>query len=180
MGPYYGSERMNRRRVLFVTVALVLALILGAVVWQGDVAWNRRGHLHTVTAPVVSSPHTPGSNPTRPPPKSSETGGITFEADSRIAPPAPAAPRLAKARDGTEINWSIPGSDLVVSFRVYRRRGPETWKNIGSVVVSPGRERYIYIDRLDNPHGCNAYSIQAVDVYGNVSPRSDRATLCIP
>jgi hypothetical protein len=99
-------------------------------------------------------------------------GGINIEQDSLIPPIPPAQLTVVSTQDCPELKWQGTGSDIIVSYKIYRRKtNTKTWNLIATVpMIGDNRGGYTFCDKTnDYQLSIYLYAISALDHYGNES-----------
>jgi hypothetical protein len=115
------------------------------------------------------------SNP-GPLPTDNNSGGINLTQDSLIPPIPPGHFAVVSTQDCPELNWQGTGSDIIVSYKIYRRQiNTEIWNLIATVPMrGDNRGSYTFCDKkIEDPFSLYEYAISAQDHYGNESDLSE-------
>ena len=109
-------------------------------------------------------------------PPDNNNGGINLEQDSLIPPIPPGPLTVVSTQDCPELEWQGTGSDIIVSYKIYRRQiNAKIW-NLVAVVPMKGDNQggYIFCDKtIGYQLSFNEYAISAQDHYGNESDLSE-------
>lgn len=116
-------------------------------------------------------------NNSGPLPTDNNSGGINLTQDSLIPPIPPGQFTVVSTQDCPELNWQGTGSDIIVSYNIYRRQiNTEMWNIIATVPMKgDNRGSYTFCDKtIEYQLSINyEYAISAQDHYGNESGLSE-------
>jgi hypothetical protein len=105
------------------------------------------------------------------------SGGINLGQDSLIPPIPPGQFTVVSTQDCPELKWQGTGSDIIVSYKIYRRQiNTEMWNLIATVPMKgDNRGNYTFCDKtIEYQLPFNyEYAISAQDHYGNESDLSE-------
>jgi len=123
---------------------------------------------------------TPKDNNSGPLPPDNNSGGINLEQDSLIPPIPPGQLTVVSTQDCPELKWQGTGSDIIVSYKIYRRQiNTEMWNLIATVPMKgDNRGGYTFCDKtIEYQLLSYEYAISAQDHYGNESDLSEPKSL---
>lgn len=129
-----------------------------------------------------NNPETTSTVPATPTQQSSQLptatqGGINLTQDSLIPPIPPDQFTVVSTQDCPELKWQGTGSDIIVSYKIYRRQiNTEMWNLIATVPMKgDNRGSYTFCDKtIEYQLSFNyEYAISAQDHYGNESGLSE-------
>jgi hypothetical protein len=116
------------------------------------------------------------SNPSGTLPTDTNNGGINLTQDSLIPPIPPGQITVVSTQDCPELQWQGTGSDIIISYKIYRRQiNTETWNLIATVPMKgDNRGSYTFCDKtIEDQISFYEYAISAQDHYGNESDLSE-------
>lgn len=155
--------------------SLILAGILGAC-----------NHISEATRTIPPFSTQPSSQPPAatlldnnpgPLPADNNSAGINLTQDSRIPPIPPGQFTVVSTQDCPELNWQGTGSDIIVSYKIYRRQiNTKIWDLIATVpMIGYNRGSYTFCDKaIEYQLSFNyEYAVSAQDHYGNESELSE-------
>lgn len=119
---------------------------------------------------------TPMDDNAGPLPPDNNSGGINLEQDSLIPPIPPGQLTVVSTQDCPQLKWPGTGSDIIVSYKIYRRPlATEIWDLIASVAMEgDNRGSYTFCDKtIEYQPSSYEYAISAQDHYGNESNLSE-------
>ncbi|MCB0211952.1 MAG: hypothetical protein KDJ52_21605 [Anaerolineae bacterium] len=123
----------------------------------------------------------PAENTSNAAPQDQNTNnGLSLEQDSQIMPIPPGQLSVVSRQDCPDLKWSGTGSDIIVSYKIYRRLiNTEIWNLIATVAMEGDNlGNYNFCDKTtEDQFSLYEYAVSAEDHYGNESTLSKPAAI---